>query len=109
MTNLSSSDRKVLDDVETHGWHVVKVMGDETGPGFGYSVGLWKTFRHPEIIIIGLKLDLIHFRWFYQGNSFQLLQCIYPTKENIYPWEENWPEEISNLQPVLVEEGLIFP
>ena len=35
-------------------------MGDEAGPGFGYSIGIYKTLGHPEIIIIGLKLDLIH-------------------------------------------------
>jgi Domain of unknown function (DUF4262) len=35
-------------------------VGDETGTGFGYSIGLFKTFGHPEVIIIGLNLDLIH-------------------------------------------------
>lgn len=60
MAGLSNSDKKLLDDVEDYGWHVVKVIGDETGPGFGYSVGLFKAFGHPEVIIIGLNLDLIH-------------------------------------------------
>ena len=53
-------DQKLLNDVETYGWHVLKVFGDDTNPGFGYSVGLFKTFGHPEIIIIGLNLDLTH-------------------------------------------------
>lgn len=35
-------------------------MADDVGPGFGYSIGFYKTFNHPEIIIVGLKLDLIH-------------------------------------------------
>lgn len=156
MAGLSNSDKKLLDDVEKYGWHVVKVVGDETGPGFGYSIGLFKTYGHPEVIVIGLNLDLIHSiingigedlreekiyqagrfysdliegydcyfatvdvkyyhdyvgyaRWFYKGNNFQLLQCIYPTKKNVYPWQDDWPEEISNLQPVLAETGLILP
>ena len=156
MAGLSNSDRKLLDDVEKYGWHVVKVMGDETGQGFDYSIGLFKTFGHPEVIVVGLNLDLIHSiingigadlregkiyqsggfysdliegydcyfttvdvkyyhdyvgyaRWFYEGNDFKLLQCVYPTKKNIYPWQDDWPEEISNLQPVLAETGLIFP
>jgi hypothetical protein len=56
----SSGDQKLLNDIAEYGWHVVKVPEDEVGPGFGYSIGLYKTFGHPEIIIIGLKLDLIH-------------------------------------------------
>ena len=156
MADLSNLDKKLLDDVESYGWHVIKVMADENGPGFGYSVGLFKTFGHPEIIIIGLNLDLIHSiingigedlrdgkvfrsgefysgliegydcyfvtadvkyyldyvgydRWFYKSNDFPLLQCIYPTKANVYPWQKDWPEEISHLQPILAEDGRTFP
>jgi hypothetical protein len=58
--NLTKGDKKLLDDIDSHGWHVVKVLEDESGPGFGYSVGLHHTFSHPEILIVGLKLDLIH-------------------------------------------------
>lgn len=58
--NLSEGDKKLLSDVESHGWHVIKVLEDETGPRFGYSVGLYHSFSHPEILIIGLKLELIH-------------------------------------------------
>jgi hypothetical protein len=32
---------------------------DEEGPAFAYSVGLYHTFGHPEILVIGLKLDVI--------------------------------------------------
>src|SRR4051794_27391344 len=31
-------DRKLLADVERHGWHVVCVEEDEEGPGFAYSI-----------------------------------------------------------------------
>jgi hypothetical protein len=37
----------------------------------------------------------------YGGNDFPLLQCVYPTTEGIYPWEEEWPDNIKNLQPLL--------
>jgi hypothetical protein len=52
--------KKLIDDIREFRWHVLKVLGDDSGPGFAYSVGLFKTFNHPEIIIIGLKLDLAH-------------------------------------------------
>jgi hypothetical protein len=48
------SDRKLLADVERVGWHVGGAYEDEDGPGFAYSVGLFHTFDHPEIIIIGV-------------------------------------------------------
>ena len=49
-----------MNDIETYGLHVIQVMEDESGPGFGYSIGLFKTYKHPEIIIVGLRLELIH-------------------------------------------------
>ena len=57
---LIGSDKKLLNDIKKIGWHVVHVPADTEGPGFSFSVGLFKTFKHPEIIIIGLKIDLAH-------------------------------------------------
>jgi hypothetical protein len=139
---------KLISDIDTHGWHVLKVMADDSGPGFCYSVGLHKTFNHPEILIIGLKLELAHLlinnighdikegrtflsgqfytgildnfkcllldvnkiyydeyfgyaKWYYTNNDFSVLQCIYPTVKGVFPWDNNWPIDIKNLQPIL--------
>lgn len=35
-------------------------MEDAEGPGFSYTVGLFQTYRHPEVIIIGLRQQLCH-------------------------------------------------
>lgn len=61
---LSSVDAKVRADVEKHGWHVIRVFSpDEISPPFAYTIGLEKTFDHPELIVFGLNadLDLMHF------------------------------------------------
>lgn len=58
MKALTNSDKKLLADIEQHGWHIVHVLADETGPGFSYSVGLYHTFKHPEIIFIGPEQDM---------------------------------------------------
>jgi hypothetical protein len=147
-STLDNGDKKLIDDIGKFGWHVLKVLEDDNGPGFAYSVGLFKTFKHPEIIIIGLKPDLAHILinnigedikkgtqyqsgqlytdilgdfkclmldvpkesykkyvgyglWYYEGDKFPLLQCIYPTVKGIYPWEKEWPEDIIDLQPIL--------
>jgi len=57
---VNQGDAKVRADVAEYGWHVVMVSGDEEGPGFAYSVGLKETFGHPEIIMFGLRSDLMH-------------------------------------------------
>ena len=37
---MDNADKKLLDDINTHGWHVLKVF-DEAGqlPDFAYSIG----------------------------------------------------------------------
>jgi len=52
------ADRRLLDDVQTHGWHIVHVgvpAGEEAeGPDWSYSIGLFHGFGHPELIVVGL-------------------------------------------------------
>jgi len=141
-------DQELLDDIKEYGLQVLHVMADEEGPGFSYSIGLFKSYGHPEIIMIGLKQQLAHtlinnmaydikegkvftpFEYeagilddfdcylievdksnydayvgqaqrYYDGDGFPLLQCVYPTVKGIYPWEDEWPESVKDLQPLL--------
>ena len=57
---MDERELKVMQDVEKHGWHVIKVLGDESGPAFAYSIGLFKSFQHPEVMIVGLASDTMH-------------------------------------------------
>lgn len=148
---LHPAEKKLINDIKEYGWHVLNVFDKNgTEPEFAYSIGLYKTFQHPEIIIIGLRQELAHILinnigekiraggkyqpglfysdilddyecfmlnvskesyseyvgygiWYYDGDQFPLLQCIYPTLEGAYPWEKEWPEEIRTLQPMLGE------
>jgi hypothetical protein len=52
-------DRKLLADIERHGWHMLGITEDNDGPAFAYSVGLWHSFEHPEILVIGLGTDVM--------------------------------------------------
>ena len=56
--NLSDADRKLLSDIQDHGWHVVKVLGEF--PEWAFTVGLHQTHKHPEIVLFGLPPDLMH-------------------------------------------------
>ena len=51
----------VASDIDEYGWHVIKVLeGEETEPAFAYSIGFKRSLGHPEIIMVGLDLDLMH-------------------------------------------------
>ena len=39
--------------------------------------------------------------WYYEGNSFPVLQLVFPDKSGIWPWDENASEEFKRYQPVL--------
>ena len=52
-------ERKALEDIRTYGMHWLDVFdGEHADRGFCYSVGLWHTHNHPEVIIFGLKSEL---------------------------------------------------
>ena len=57
---MSDADAKVISDINEYGWHVVKVFSKSGGPDFAYSIGLYESFRHPEILVVGLALDTMH-------------------------------------------------
>jgi len=55
-----SGESKLLADVQEYGWHVLGVSPDpgETGPPFAYSIGLYYTLGHPEIVVTGLAPEV---------------------------------------------------
>jgi len=53
-------DPRVARDVAVHGWHVVKVMEDAAGPAHAFSIGLHEKHDHPEIVVVGPDLDVMH-------------------------------------------------
>jgi hypothetical protein len=59
-TGLSTADVKFLGDIQTHGWHVTGVFPTEgeTGPNWAFSIGLFHSFCHPEVIVLHPKLDI---------------------------------------------------
>lgn len=49
----SYSDADLAADVAQHQWVVLKV-DSKTGADYGYSVGLTRSFGHPELVVAGL-------------------------------------------------------
>jgi hypothetical protein len=59
-TPEGAGDRKLLADVKKFGWHVIKVAADDEGPAFAYSIGLYHSLQHPEIVTFGLDVTDMH-------------------------------------------------
>lgn len=51
--------KKILSDIDEFGCHLAMVEADDYSPAFVYTIGLFKNFKHPEIIIFGLSVDVM--------------------------------------------------
>lgn len=147
MSITGDLEKRIWNDIALYGWHVIKVQEDEYGPSLVHSIGFTHSFKHPEVLVIGLDIEAAHLlinrlgdairdglelqsgqfysnliesvdcyftsveaanydeyagyaKQFYGENNFSLLQCIYPTLSNVYPWQTEWPEQLKQ-QPIL--------
>jgi hypothetical protein len=59
LRGMSDSDAKLLHDIQRVGWHVIKVFAREAKerPYWAFSIGLFHSFGHPEVVLFGLPLD----------------------------------------------------
>lgn len=53
-----SAEQQCEEDIQRYGLHILKVAGGNEWPEFAYSVGLFQSFAHPEVIILGLPGDI---------------------------------------------------
>ena len=53
-------EQRVIDDVSKYGWHCVNIMAEGDEAPFSFTVGLFHTYKHPELIIFGLPSEVAH-------------------------------------------------
>ena len=53
-TPQTDTDRSVLRDVAARGWHSVAVAERNDQPGWAFTIGLQRSFEHPEVVAFGL-------------------------------------------------------
>lgn len=53
-------DEKLIRDIENHGFAVIMIEATDYLPSFGFTIGLWKKFNHPELICFGLPVTILH-------------------------------------------------
>jgi hypothetical protein len=55
--DLDPREQDFVSKVREFGWHCTNVFGDEQGPGFSYSTGIWLSTGFPEIVVFSLKSE----------------------------------------------------
>jgi len=58
---VDAGEQKALDDIATHGYHIINVSAEGELPSFSYSVGIQQSTQRPEAIVIGLKYPIAMF------------------------------------------------
>jgi hypothetical protein len=49
----------MLTDIRREGYHKISVFSEVEGePEFSYTVGLFHTYKHPELVIFGLSIEV---------------------------------------------------
>jgi Domain of unknown function (DUF4262) len=63
-SNIELTEYHMLDQTERnikqYGLTVIIIEATNYLPAFAYSIGLWKTYKHPEIICFGLTTKTLH-------------------------------------------------
>ena len=54
------SEQKVIDDIANFGWHCVNILADGEHVAYSFTVGLFHSYGHPELIIFGLPSETAH-------------------------------------------------
>ncbi len=57
---LNAEERVFIAKIREHGWFNTAVLGDNEGPNFSYSSGFWVNTNRPEIIMFGMKREIMH-------------------------------------------------
>jgi Domain of unknown function (DUF4262) len=55
-----SGERKVIADIAKFGWHCVHIHGEGDIVEYTFTVGLFQTCQHPELIIFGIPSKVSH-------------------------------------------------
>lgn len=51
-------DNNILKHIKNKRWGVIYIPEDDEGAAYGFSVGLYHNFNHPEFIIFGLSQEI---------------------------------------------------
>src|ERR1700730_18948710 len=75
-------ERIVLSNINEYGWHAVNVIEDDNHPPWSFTIGLFETWDHPELIIIGRS----------RATSYEMLNTLVNEIETHSPLDLKEPD-----------------
>jgi len=57
---LDAEEKDAIEKIETYGWMVMNIKDEPGKSGWSYTIGMYETYGHPEIIIFGMSVDSRH-------------------------------------------------
>ncbi len=51
---------KIKTNIQEYGLQIIGISATDYFPSFSYSIGLYESYQHPEIICFGLPIELAH-------------------------------------------------
>ena len=54
----TESEQRLIADIQQYGWHFIEIPEDDIGPGYLFTVGLYYSYSHPEILLMGLDSEI---------------------------------------------------
>jgi hypothetical protein len=88
-STLDEHERRFVANIRERGWSGTYVPADEVGPGFGYTTGLWQSFKFPELITFSMKSDIAHATYWHMyrelkaGHTFKVREPLDSIFENL--------------------------
>jgi hypothetical protein len=59
-TGIQKTEINVIKNVHTFGFHVVAIRAEKDTPQFFYTIGLYYQYQHPELLIMGVDVNVAH-------------------------------------------------
>ncbi|WP_158265276.1 DUF4262 domain-containing protein [Blastopirellula marina] len=98
-----------LSDVQIMG-QIINDIGDRVRAGRSFADGDVSTEILADYSCMFRKVSPSWYReyfgydrWYYEGDDFPLLQCVWPDKSGYYPWQAEYNSQLLWAQPILDE------
>jgi len=82
--------------IDEFGWHVVLIEAEDDLPPFAFSIGLHRTFQHPEIIMFGMSPRQLHAFINECGHQIKAGKRM-PTDQHVHDILEGYPCVFKNV------------
>ena len=93
---------------------IIDTLGQKIASGKEYRPGEELTDALEGYACTFLPVDKVwhseyfgYAEWFYKGDDFLALECVWPDNQQKYPWQEGFAEPLRPKQPLLILRGEI--